>query len=92
MKKVDEVTGEEFECSADETCWCMKEHHALSIQGNECIGPKRLKEEIQRNEHNIEDHKDIFGSQYDRGSGEGFAGSSPPIDRSCADRESAGDA
>ena len=60
MKKLDPVTGEEFECTADESCWCMKFPQKLTIKEAECIGPTRLKEEIQRHEHNDTDNEDVL--------------------------------
>jgi len=45
MKKIDQVTGEEFECGADkpEPCWCHELPHVLPcVEGEECIGPTRL--------------------------------------------------
>jgi len=42
MKKIDSVTGEEFECAGDESCWCMELPNVLPFSGGECIGPTRV--------------------------------------------------
>ena len=47
MKKKDSVTGEEFECSGDTTCWCMDQPHVFKIEAGECIGPKHFEELIK---------------------------------------------
>jgi len=42
MKKIDSVTGEEFDCSADAHCWCMDQPRVLSVEQQECVSPNRL--------------------------------------------------
>jgi len=49
MKKKDSVTGEEFECIGDASCWCMESPRVLPIEQQECVGPTRLKALIKDN-------------------------------------------
>ena len=43
--KTDPVTGEEFECSGGEGhCWCLDYPRVIEVQGDECVGPTRLKQ------------------------------------------------
>lgn len=54
MKKIDIVTGEEFECAGDATCWCMKRSNVVLFKERECIGPARLDSLIEELESDTE--------------------------------------
>ena len=46
--KTDPVTGEEFECSGGEGhCWCFDYPRVVEVQGDECVGPTRLKQLVE---------------------------------------------
>jgi len=46
--KTDPVTGEEFECSGGEGhCWCYDYPQVIAVQGDECVGPTRLKRLVE---------------------------------------------
>ena len=48
-RKIDPVTGEEFECSAGEGhCWCYDYPRVAEVEGDECMGPTRLAQLVEK--------------------------------------------
>jgi len=68
MKKIDSVTGEEFECAGNVDCWCMESPRVLPIEQQECVGPTRLEALIKDSKSDTEFRTDAAnnGSSVER--------------------------